>query len=147
MPAQQQKQHGFFHSGKPAQQDLKPFSEGIGNLDRRLRLLEESTTNIRKALQLTEQNMIAKNKVFATEIKTLTSELSDIKKEISEIKEKVISLIKELQDAAKKDEVKILERYINFWNPVKFVTQNEVEEIVKDLIKKNLEDNAKAQNQ
>jgi hypothetical protein len=32
--------------------------------------------------------------------------------------------------------VKVLEKYINFWNPVKFVTQNEVEAIVKEMIQK-----------
>ena len=117
--------------------DMPP--EDIGNLSRRLRLLEESFTNIRRALQVTEQNMLGKNKVFATEIRTLTSDIGDIKQEIAEIKEKIIEVVKELKESAKRDEVKVLEKYINFWNPVKFVTQNEVEDIVKQILKKNKE--------
>ena len=92
---------------------------------------------MRRVLQVTEQNMLSKNKLFSTDIRTLASDLSDIKKDIADVKEKIIDLVKELQEAAKKEDVKVLEKYINYWNPVKFVTQNEVEDIVKEIIKKN----------
>ena len=140
-----QKQHpGLFHRNAPQQQpDLKSFSEDMSNLNRRLRLVEETSTNIRRALQVTEQNMLSKNKTFSTDIRTITSDISDIKTEIAEIKEKILELIKELKEAAKRDEVKVLEKYINLWNPVKFVTQNEVEEIVKELIKKEKKNTSK----
>lgn len=133
---------GLFHKNEP-QPDLSSFSEDMGNLGRRLRLLEESSTNMRRALQVTEQNMLGKNKVFATDIRTLTSDIRDIKQEISQIKEKIIEVVNELKESAKRDEVKVLERYINFWNPVKFVTQNEVEDIVKEILKKNKEKSTK----
>ena len=128
---------GLFHKKGPKQPDLSSFTEDIGNLGRRLRILEESITNIRGALQVTEQNMLGKNKMFATEIRTLTSDIGDIKTEISEIKERIVDMVNELKEAAKRDEVKVLEKYINFWNPVKFVTQNEVEALVKEIINKN----------
>ena len=132
------KQHkGLFHTQKPPQPDMSSFSDDISNLSRRLRILEESFTNFRRALQVTEQNMLAKNKLFTTEIHTITSDIKDLKKEIAEIKETILDLVKELQETAKRDEVKVLEKYINLWNPVKFVSQNEVEAIVKDIIKKD----------
>ena len=37
---------------------------------------------------------------------------------------------------AKKDEVKTLQKYVTMWEPIKFVTENQVEEIVKDMISK-----------
>ena len=129
------KQHaGFFRSQSPLQPDIGSFSEDIGNLSRRLRVLEESFTNLRRVLQVTEQNMLDKNRMFTTEIRTIASDISDIKKEINDIKEKVLELVRELQTSAKREEVKVLEKYINLWNPVKFVTQNEVEQIVKEML-------------
>ena len=131
----QQPQHtGLFHKNVPQQPDFKAFTEDIGNLGRRLRILEESITNIRGALQVTEQNMLGKNKVFATERRTLTSDMGDIKTEISEIKEKILEVVDELKGTAKRDEVKVLEKYINFWNPVNFVTHNEVDALVKEIL-------------
>ena len=116
--------------------DMSSFTNDISNLSRRLKILEESFTNLRRALQVTEQNMLDKNKLFTTEIRTITSDISDIKKESAEIKEKILDIVKELQTSAKREEVKVLEKYINLWNPVKFVTQNEVEQIIKELMEK-----------
>ena len=48
-----------------------------------------------------------------------------------------MDIVKELQITAKRSEVKVLEKYINFWNPANFVTQNEVESLVKNILKKN----------
>jgi len=127
---------GLFHKKAPVQPDMSVFTEDLGNLGRRLRILEESITNIRRALQVTEQNVLGKNKVFSTEIRTLTSDISDMKTVISEIKEKMLEMVTELKETAKRDEVKVLEKYIDFWNPVKFVTQNEVETLVKEIINK-----------
>ena len=143
LQAQPKPHPGLFHKKAPQQPDFGAVTEDIGNLGRRLRLLEESITNIRRALQVTEQNMLGKNKLFATDIRTLTSDISDMKTEINEIKERMLDLVKELKETAKRDEVKVLEKYINFWNPVKFVTQNEVEAIVKEILKKEKESKTK----
>lgn len=135
-PPEKKKDHkGFFGSDKqPMQQDMSSFTEDIGNIGRRLRITEGSFTNLRRQLQVTEQNMIDKNKLFSTEIRTITSDISEMKKELNEVKEKIVDLVKELKDSAKKEEVKVLEKYINLWNPVKFVTQNEVEQMIKDML-------------
>src|SRR3989338_6919402 len=135
VPEPPKKHSGFFHSGgSDSGPDLRAFTGDIGNLSRRLRLLEESFTNMRRALQVTEQNMLSKNKAFATEIKTLASDISDIKQEIADIKEKMFEFAKELRECAKRDEVKVLEKYISFWDPIKFVTQNDVEDVVYEVL-------------
>ena len=137
LQGQQPVQHpGLFHKNAVQQPDFNGLTEDIGNLGRRLRILEESTTNIRRELQVTEQNMLGKHKLFSTEIKTFSSDIRDIKVDISEIREKILDLVAELKEAAKRDDVKVLEKYINFWNPVKFVTHNEVEALVKEILKK-----------
>ena len=131
-----QQKTGLFHKNVPQQPDFGAVQEDISNVSRRLRTLEEGFTNLRRALQVTDQNMLGKNKVFSTEIRTIASDISDMKSNINDIKEKIMEMVNDLEECAKKEEVKVLEKYINFWNPVKFVTQNEVEAIVKDFLKK-----------
>jgi hypothetical protein len=133
----EQKQHSsIFHGRQAPQQDLRGFSDDIGNISRRLRLLEESFTNMRRALQVTEQNMLDKNKMFSTEIRTINSDIGDIKKDIAGIKERIMELVEDVEESAKKEDVKVLEKYLEFWNPVRFVSQNEVESIVKEILSK-----------
>ncbi len=147
MPEMQmpQQKTGLFHKNMPQQPDFGAVQEDISNVSRRLRTLEEGFTNLRRALQVTDQNILGKNKVFATEIRTIASDINDMKSNINDIKEKIMEMVTDLEEAAKKEEVKVLEKYINFWNPVKFVTQNEVESMVKDILKKEKEDKAKKQ--
>lgn len=139
MQAPQSKFTDLFHKAAPQQFDPKSLSEDVGNISRRLRTLEEGFTNLRRTLQVTEHNVLEKNKLFSTDIRALTSDINEIRKEIDEIKEKVIDVVAELELAAKREEVKVLEKYINFWNPVKFVTQNEVEAIVREILRQEKE--------
>ena len=98
--------------------------------------MEEGFTNLRRFFQVTEENVIAKNKHFSAEIKTATSDINEVRKEIQELKDKLLLVIRELQTAARKEEVKVLEKYINLWNPIKFVSQNEVEQIINEILEK-----------
>ena len=80
------------------------------------------------------QNMLTKNKNFYAEIKSLNLELTEVKKEINEIKDRLLSVIKEVQGFAKKEEVEMLKKYIELWNPVRFVSKNDVDDIVRDFM-------------
>ena len=139
---EEKKKHsgGLFKGAAPKEQPAGPgvreIAEGVTDMGRRLRTLEERYTNLQSKAQLTEQNMLSRNKHLSTEIKTLNSEISDIKKEINEIKEMMLSMINELKATAKKEEVRILEKYINLWEPVNFVTRNEVKDIIKEILNK-----------
>ena len=130
---------GILSFGKPEQPqgtDLSNVTNDINSLSRRLRLIEEGFTNLRRFLQVTEDNIIARNKHYSAELKTINSDITEIRKEIQELRDKLLLVIKELQIVARKDEVKVLEKYINLWNPIKFVTQNEIEGIINDVLDK-----------
>jgi len=144
MPDQQlpppPKKHGkllkFGHSKQEESFDVSGITTDVNTLSRRLRLLEEGFTNLRRFFQMTEENIIAKNKHFAAEIKTVASDISEIRKEMQELKDKILLIIKELQSVARKEDVRVLEKYINLWNPVRFVTHNEIEQIINEVLEK-----------
>ena len=139
LPPPPKKHEAFLRFGHAQQQempDVGGITSDVNTLSRRLRLLEEGFTNLRKFLQVTEENIIAKNKHFSAEIKTITSDIIETRKEIQDLKDKLLLIIKELQAVARKEEVKVLEKYINLWNPIKFVTQNEVEQIINEVLEK-----------
>ena len=139
LPPPPKRHEGILTFGHSQQQEAPDFSgvtTDVNTLSRRLKLLEEGFTNLRRFLQVTEENIIAKNKHYSAEIKTLASDLTEIRKEIQELKDKLLLVIRELQTVARKEEVKVLEKYINLWNPIRFVTQNEVEQIINEILDK-----------
>ena len=141
LPPPPKKEHilTFGHSEPPPAPDVSGITQDVNSLNRRLRLLEEGVTNLRRFFQVTEENIIAKHKHFTSEIKTINSDVIEVRKEIQEIRDKMMLIIKELQTSARKEDVRVLEKYINLWNPVKFVTQNEVEQLVNELVDKRMQ--------
>ncbi|MBW2985042.1 hypothetical protein KY313_00090 [Candidatus Woesearchaeota archaeon] len=106
----------------------------INDLGRRLRTSEGSYSNLRKKTQLTDQNMLSAHKHINMEIKAINEDIKDIRRDMEDINGKIGQIAKELQIFAKKDEVKTLQKYVTMWEPIKFVTENQVEEIIKDIL-------------
>lgn len=126
---------GVFHkSPVQALPDASLITGELNDITRRLKVLEERYINLRRKTQVTDQNMLEHNKRITTELKLFGSELTDLKKDIFDIKSTIRKIITELQMAAKKEDVAILQKYINLWQPMNFVTQKEVESIIRDIL-------------
>jgi len=115
----------------------KDYSEDINSLSRRVRVLEERNSSVQNRMGIIEQNMLSRYKQLNSEIKTMLSEMSELKKDIGEMKDRILMFIKELQMCAKKEEINTLKKYIELWEPVNFVTHNEVKDIIKEELGKN----------
>lgn len=126
---------GFFAKKKeetgPNISDLLEQSNSLG---RRLRLLESRYTDLNRKAQVTETNMLNVRKRFITETKIINSDIIEIKKETEGVKTKIDRIVSELKNFASRDEIDTLKKYIDFWEPVNFVTRNEVEKIIEEKL-------------
>ena len=104
--------------------------------EERLRVLESKYNLMRDRMFLINQNMIQEYKKLIAEIKTIDSEIRDVKRNLFELKNVLQHVIKEMRFFAKKENLKVLEKYINYWNPLNFVTENEVVQIMKNQFDK-----------
>jgi hypothetical protein len=116
------------------QNEKEELSNMLKDSMRRLRQLEERYNNLRKTIVVNEQNMISQNKKAAKDIKLIENDILEFKKHIRSIGEEIKLLIKEVQDTVRKNDVKILEKYISFWDPLNYVTKNEVSNLIKKQI-------------
>ena len=73
-------------------------------------------------------------------VKLLTDEVSELKSQLSEIKDEMKLIISELKATAKKEDVEMLDKYINLWEPLNFVTQRDVDIIVKRALENAMHD-------
>jgi len=130
-----QEHKGLFGGGeKPKTEDTGKISEQLINIDNRLRVIEERTSNLQRRYMVNEQNMLSSNKKFSSELKTINMDINEIKKETNQIRIKTLQVIEELKKCARKEEVTIIKRYVDMWEPINFVTRNEVEKIIKEII-------------
>jgi predicted nucleic acid-binding protein len=103
------------------------LSEGLNNVSLRLKVLEERYTNLRKKTQLTDQNLLDFEQNLREELHAVALDILEMKRMFSEIKEKLELLASEMKDAAKASDLKVLQRYLDMWQPMDFVTREELE--------------------
>ena len=137
-------QKGMFSQKKQEPQyDFHEVLDQVNGAVVRLRTLEERYNNLQKKTQITEENMLRGNKRIQDEVHMINSDIMELKNEIRELKEKLRMVVAEMKNLAQKEDVKVLQKYMNLWDPVNFVTHQELPSIVKDIIdeQKNKEQN------
>ena len=114
----------------PDPEQTEDISLLVKDLMRRVRVLEERYSSIRKNIQVNEQNMLKVNEKLMTEVQSVNEDMGDIKQSIRDVNENIILIVKELRETVKKEEVKVLEKYIQLWEPLNFVSHEEMEKYV-----------------
>jgi len=105
------------------------------SLQRRMKMVEESVSNLRRQEQLNEQNTIAINKRVGDQIAEFREDIRGMEQSLEKLKTEVRMIITELQACAKSEDVTMLRKYVNMLNPIHFVTQSEVGKIVEEKMR------------
>jgi len=124
---------GPARKGPPAPDKL---SKLIGEVSSNLRILEDRYSNLRKKTQLTDQTLLETQRQFFKEKRILSEEVVEIKMKLSELAEEISVMNAELKSAVKHKDFKVLEKYLDMWDPMHFVTRKEAEEIIEDVLGK-----------
>jgi uncharacterized protein (DUF488 family) len=62
-------------------------------------------------------------------------DINELKKEINQIKIKILQIIEELKKGARKEDMNMIKKYVDLWEPVNFVTRHEVETLINDILR------------
>jgi len=108
-------------------------------LNERLKILESNNNSLKERLLIVNKNMIDEYKKILEELKLLSNAITEIKSEQSNTQDIIKSIIKELDGYAKKDSVKVLEKYINLWSPLNFITKKEAEKLIEEKLPRKTE--------
>jgi len=106
----------------------------INDIMRRLRILEERYSNLRKKNQLTDQNMIDDAKRMNDEIRVMQHTISELKKDVQEVNSKIKLLTEEMGQSVTKSEMNLLAKYLEFWEPMEFIRKEEAQKIIQDVV-------------
>ncbi|MBU0756807.1 MAG: hypothetical protein KKF44_01970 [Nanoarchaeota archaeon] len=120
-------------SKKPVPISQKVYSD-MNEILRRLRILEERYSNLRKKNQLSDQNMLEDTKRLSQEIAVIQSTVNDLKKEVIEVNTKIKLLTEEMSQSVRKADLDLLSKYLDLWQPMNFIRKEEAKRIVEDII-------------
>jgi len=55
------------------------------------------------------------------------------------IEDRILMIVKELKLTARKEDIAVMKKYVELWNPMRFATKEQVENIVKEALGKEKE--------
>lgn len=112
-------------------------SLAVGDAISRLRLLERRQESLREKLLVINNNMVEEYKKLLYEVRSLVADIREIKSNLSTMQENVKLIIKDSESFARKEQLKVLEKYINLWSPLNFVTEEQLNNRLKKHHKKH----------
>jgi len=114
-------------------------SQQLNTVNARMRLVESRVDEIRKMVDLVEKNMLDSHQKLNKTVKSLQSEIDAINRTIKTVEDRIVTIIKELRLTSKKEDVMVLKKYLDLWNPVKFVTVDKAESMIRDILNEKKE--------
>jgi chromosome segregation ATPase len=115
------------------QKEEKDYSHSINVVNTRLTLLEDRYGTLRDQLKFSEKTLLDNRENMNKKVKILDEEMKDLNSELKELKDKVSSLQEEIKRAAKNEDVKVIDKYLELWEPLEFVTRAEVKKALEKL--------------
>ena len=138
-------QAGVDKKGDAFQNKVDTHSKAILTVIERQKDIESSLDLLNEKLELVDHNSIKNFKKIFQDIKNLRGDVREVKQELNKIQEFNTKISKQMSLFTTKDEVTKLEKYIDLWDPMGFVTREELEENnkkqienLKEIVKKFL---------
>jgi len=119
----------------PENERFLTLSRQVSELLSRLRLLEERYANLRREQQTTSQNMIENHQTLAKQQRKLSDDILNLKRTFHDFKDQLDNMKGELADTAKIHDFKVIERYLDYWEPLTFLTHDEAERLINQALK------------
>jgi hypothetical protein len=114
----------------------KQITEILADLDRRVKVLEDRYTNLRKKTQFSEQNLLETEKNMSKELRGMQEATMNLKTNLDDVGEKLSLFSSEFDNVAKKTDLTILQKYMDLWQPMNFVTRADLKAILEEMHKK-----------
>lgn len=133
-PEELPKKSGLFAKKQPLPPLAPRVTTEVASLASRTRIVEQRISELNKKFLFIEQNMISNNKTAMNHIRSLQDELTEVKNHIHDVNDKILAVVKELKLTASKQDFGVIKKYIELWDPVKFITHDQVEKIVEEKL-------------
>jgi hypothetical protein len=96
--------------------------------------LESKVNNLLREVDVLKNDFINRANKLNKDFKTLSDDLVEIRHEQEKMNQKMTLIINELKQTAGAEEVVTLKKYVEFWNPLNFVTQRDLEKAIESKL-------------
>ncbi len=116
--------------------DVNAISALLSDFASRVKALEEKINLLKERVLILTQNFVKRERELEKEMSLLQDENKDLKLELQRLNSRIESLVSQHEDFARKEELVVVEKYSKLFEPLKFVTSEELEESVERILRK-----------
>ncbi len=116
-------------------QELGAVSALLADFSTRMNDLEENMRLLKERVAVVSQTVLRQNDRLNKELIIIKDDISGLRNEIDRMKEAVEHIISESAELARKEELKVLERSMKLFEPLKYATEDDVKRIVSKMMK------------
>lgn len=114
----------------------KSLRSRIFKLNRRLRILEESLSRYKEKVKVLDKDVVRKEEKLNKRIDKLKEKIDELKEDLDDTSSAVKRILRHLDSFARKRDVKSLEKYVDLFDPTRYLTEKEVKRLIREEIKK-----------
>jgi len=126
-----------FGQKKPSPADLIETRVGtqIADIAGRVKVVEERIDTLRTHIGLIDKSSIEKHKTVIAKINDLQDSMRSLRSDLDEVKEFSERVAKRMEALASKEQVKVIERYVDMWQPLKYIKNSELKAAMLPILK------------
>lgn len=95
--------------------------------------MEDRYGNLRSKLELSDKGLLDFERETSAHVKALRAQLEALRKEVAEATGKIERMVKELENTVKASDFQVIEKYVDAWQPLEFVTRRELASLLEEL--------------
>lgn len=120
-----------------AEQENSGAVEILTDLNTKIKDLDEKNSLLNEKVLLLGQSLLKQEERIMREMALLKDNLKEMRNDLDRLKEGINHIIHESENFARKDELRIMEKYMKIWEPLKFVKEDEVKKMISEAMKGN----------
>lgn len=107
----------------------------LNEFSSRARDMEERHSFLKERIILLGQSILKQDEKNSKELMIIKDELKEMRLDLDRAKEGLQHLIQNSADYVRREELKVFEKYIKMWDPIKAVSETDVKRIVNEILK------------
>lgn len=116
------------------QRDMSAISAMIGDFSSHLNSLEEKLQLLRERVSILSQTLLKQNDRLNKDMSDLKSDISNVRNNNDKLKDAIDHIVLESGNFARKDELLSVQRYMKMFEPLNFMSEEEVIKLVEKMI-------------
>lgn len=116
--------------------EVNAVSALLSDFASRVKALEERFNLSRERILLLTRNFVNRERELQKDMNLIQDENKDLRMDLKRLNGRIDGLLSQHEDFARKEELAVIEKYFKLFEPIKFVTSDEIEERVEKILSK-----------